>query len=165
MSNPFITPTTGFSRVYDYFYCNHCDAVLRIPVNTFKQEELECPICKSTMHIGTKNRKQMYVNLFKEGKSPEEIAASTGVTERTVRNNLIKYYMDHNDDEINIENLITQPDAVANIISIISQRHYVPSLSDIRNDLQIDYKTDCNYDTIAAVRAMYAKAHNIRLEV
>lgn len=165
MSNPFITPTTGFSRAYDYFYCHHCDAVLRVPVNTCKQEEIECPICKATMHIGTKNRKQMYVNLFKEGKTPEEIATATGVTERTVRNNIIKYYMECNDDEIKIENLITQPESVADITKLISQRHYMPSLSEIRNDLQMHYKTDCNYDTIAAVRAIYAKSHQIKIDM
>lgn len=157
MSNPFITPSTTYSRVYDYFYCHDCDTVIRVPVNVTDKTELQCPICGKTAKIGTVNRKKLYIDLYKAGRTPSEIAEKTGVTERTVRDNIIRYFME-TDNELDLSGLITDNTHVDKINDILSTKHFIPSLSDIRCELQIKYKVDCNYDTIAAVRAMYAKA-------
>lgn len=157
MSNPFITPSTTYSRVYDYFYCHDCDTVIRVPVSVTDKTELQCPVCGKTAKIGTVNRKKLYIDLYKAGRTPSEIAEKTGVTERTVRDNIIRYFME-TDNELDLSGLITDNTHVDKINDILSTKHFIPSLSDIRCELQIKYKVDCNYDTIAAVRAMYAKA-------
>lgn len=157
MSNPFITPSTTYSRVYDYFYCHDCDTVIRVPVSVTDKTELQCPVCGKTAKIGTVNRKKLYIDLYKAGRTPSEIAEKTGVTERTVRDNIIRYFME-TDNELDLSGLITDNTHMDKINDILSTKHFIPSLSDIRCELQIKYKVDCNYDTIAAVRAMYAKA-------
>lgn len=163
MSNPFITPSTTYSRVYDYFYCHDCDTVIRVPVNVTDKTELQCPVCDKTAKIGTVNRKKLYIELYKAGKTPSEIAEKTGVTEHTVRNNIIRYFME-TDNELDLSRLITDNTHIDEINDILSTKHFIPSLSDIRCELQIKYKVDCNYDTIAAVRAMYAKATGKHLD-
>ena len=163
MSNPFITPSTTYSRVYDYFYCHDCDTVIRVPVNVTDKTELQCPVCGKTAKIGTVNRKKLYIELYKAGKTPSEIAEKTGVTERTVRNNIIKYFIE-TDNELDLSGLITDNTHIDKINDILSTKHFIPSLSDIRCELQIKYKVDCNYDTIAVVRAMYAKATGKHLD-
>lgn len=157
MSNPFITPSTKHSRVYDYFYCHDCDTVIRVPIGVTDKTEIQCPICNKPAKIGTINRKKLYIDLYKAGKTPSEIAEKTGVTEQTVRNNIIKYFME-TDDELDISRLITDDTHIDEINNILSTKHFIPPLSDIRSELQIKYKVDCNYDTIATVRAMHAKA-------
>lgn len=163
MSNPFITPSTTYSRVYDYFYCHDCDTVIKVPVNVTDKTELQCPVCGKTAKIGTVNRKKLYIELYKAGKTPSEIAEKTGVTERTIRNNIVKYFMETN-DELDLSGLITDNTHIDKINDILSTKHFIPSLSDIRCELQIKYKVDCNYDTIAVVRAMYAKATGKHLD-
>lgn len=163
MSNPFITPSTTYSRVYDYFYCHDCDTVIRVPVSVTDKTELQCPVCGKTAKIGTVNRKKLYIELYKAGKTPSEIAEKTGVTERTVRNNIIRYFME-TDDELDLSGLITDNTHIDKINDILSTKHFIPSLSDIRCELQIKYKVDCNYDTIAVVLAMYAKATDKHLD-
>lgn len=157
MSNPFITPPTKHSRVYDYFYCHDCDTVIRVPIGVTDKTEIQCPICNKPAKIGTINRKKLYIDLYKTGKTPSEIAEKTGVTEQTVRNNIIKYFME-TDDELDISRLITDNTHIDEINNILSTKHFIPPLSDIRSELQIKYKVDCNYNTIATVRAMHAKA-------
>ena len=163
MSNPFITPSTTYSRVYDYFYCHDCDTVIRVPVNVTDKTELQCPVCGKTAKIGTVNRKKLYIDLYNAGRTPSEIAEKTGVTERTVRNNIIKYFIE-TDNELDLSGLITDNTHIDKINDILSTKHFIPSLSDIRCELQIKYKVDCNYDTIAVVRAMYAKATGKHLD-
>ena len=163
MSNPFITPSTTYTRVYDYFYCHDCNTVIRVPVGVTDKTELQCPICGKTAKIGTVNRKKLYIELYNAGKTPSEIAEKTGVTERTVRNNIINYFM-NTDDEIDISRLITDNEHIDKINDILSTKHFIPSLSDIRSELQIKYKVDCNYDSIAAIRAMHAKATGKHLD-
>lgn len=162
MSNPFIASSTKHSRVYDYFYCHDCDTVIRVPIGVTDKTEIQCPICGKPAKIGTINRKKQYIDLYKAGKTPSEIAEKTGVTEQTVRNNIIKHFMT-TDDDFDISRLITENTHVDKIKVILSTKHFIPSLSDIRRELQVKYKVDCNYDTIAAVRAMHAKATNQHL--
>lgn len=163
MSNPFIPPSTKHSRVYDYFYCNTCNTIIRVPVGVTDKTECLCPFCGTPAKIGTINRKKQYIDLYKAGKTPSEIAEKTNVTERTVRNNIVKYFME-TDDDLDLSGLITDNTHIDKINDILSTKHFIPSLSDIRSELQIKYKVDCNYDTIAAVRAMYAKATGKHLD-
>lgn len=107
MNNPFIVPSTTYSRAYDYFYCHDCDTIIQVPIGVTDKTEIQCPICGKPAKISTINRKKLYIDLYKAGKTPSEIAEKTGVTEQTVRNNIIKHFMTTGDD-FDISRLINQ---------------------------------------------------------
>ena len=148
-----------FERKYDYYTCKKCDASIRIPVKFQYEGDVTCPICKSVLSRHWINRKEMYVGLFKEGKTVDEIAEIMAVKPLTVRNKLLDYYV-YDAQDIDISKFIVHPEYTDKINEIIDKQRIVPRLREIKGELE-KQNIECDYDTIAVVKAFYLVEHRL----
>ena len=89
----------------------------------------------------------------------DEIAEIMAVKPLTVRNKLLDYYV-YDAQDIDISKFIVHPEYTDKINEIINKRRMVPCLREIKGELE-KQNIECDYDTIAVVRAFYMVEHRL----
>lgn len=140
--------------VCDRYTCKKCGTSIRIPVDLQHKGNVLCPVCQISISKdqAKDNRRRICVNLFNEGKTPNEIAEAISIEPHVVRDVLVDCYV-YGTHDVDISRLIVHPEYTEKINELLkTEKIYSPRK--IKSELN-KQGIKCDYDTIVAVKAVY----------